>query len=260
MRLRKAAESPIFKVFLRSRFKVSAPLRVTNPPSKPLVIWDGDCHFCRRWIERWREQTGNRVEYESSQRIAPRFPEIVSAEFERSLVLVLPSGEVYRGAEAAVRSLGFARHAWLLRIYKDVAAVASISDAAYQFIAKNRQLGSRLLWGGEVSCPDRLTRRIFLRGLGAVAFVSFWCKSMGSGGRVRHLTSARFLLRSSRRSMARGQSLPCQVFAGSIHRMQLCTHSVQPASLLWPFVGFVPLISHPSHFFTDRRESVKDNW
>ena len=28
---------------------------VRDAPPKPLLIFDGDCHFCRRWIERWRE-------------------------------------------------------------------------------------------------------------------------------------------------------------------------------------------------------------
>jgi hypothetical protein len=32
-------------------------VRVSNPPPKPLMIWDGECHFCKRWIERWREIT-----------------------------------------------------------------------------------------------------------------------------------------------------------------------------------------------------------
>src|SRR6266481_2635096 len=32
------------------------PSRVSNPPPKSLLIWDGECHFCRLWIERWRER------------------------------------------------------------------------------------------------------------------------------------------------------------------------------------------------------------
>ena len=45
-------------------------LRVSNPPAKPLMIWDGECHFCRRWIERWREITRDNVDYEISQNVA----------------------------------------------------------------------------------------------------------------------------------------------------------------------------------------------
>jgi hypothetical protein len=31
-------------------------------PERPLLVWDGDCDFCRRWIERWRRIAGDRVE------------------------------------------------------------------------------------------------------------------------------------------------------------------------------------------------------
>ncbi|PYK29997.1 MAG: hypothetical protein DME57_08395, partial [Verrucomicrobia bacterium] len=58
-----------------------AQLRVANPPPKPLLIWDGECHFCRRWIERWREITGDQVDYETSQQVGDRFPEISRAQF-----------------------------------------------------------------------------------------------------------------------------------------------------------------------------------
>src|SRR5437773_2587310 len=37
--------------------------RVANPPAKPLLIFDGECGFCRRWIERWQAKTGDRIDY-----------------------------------------------------------------------------------------------------------------------------------------------------------------------------------------------------
>src|SRR6266436_8415467 len=80
-------------------------LRVSNPPTKPVLIWDGECHFCRRWIERWREITADAVDYETSQNVAERFPEIPQEQFQRSVVLIEPDGAVFTGAEAVFRSL-----------------------------------------------------------------------------------------------------------------------------------------------------------
>jgi predicted DCC family thiol-disulfide oxidoreductase YuxK len=57
--------------------------RVANPPSKPLMVFDGDCHFCRRWVERWREMTRGEVDYAPSQEVGAQFPEIPAAEFRR---------------------------------------------------------------------------------------------------------------------------------------------------------------------------------
>ena len=57
--------------------------RVRDAPPKPLLIFDGNCHFCRRWIERWRELTAGAVEYAPSQEVAERFPEIPREAFEQ---------------------------------------------------------------------------------------------------------------------------------------------------------------------------------
>src|SRR5437588_597163 len=63
------------------------PIRVNNPPAKPLIIWDGECHFCRRWIERWREITRDSIDYATSQESDERFPEIPREQFERSVMV-----------------------------------------------------------------------------------------------------------------------------------------------------------------------------
>src|SRR5215210_3823338 len=80
--------------------------RCVSPPAKPLVVFDGDCRFCRRWIERWREMTEGAVEYEPYQEAASRFPEIPRENFEESLHFIATDGIVSRGAEAVFRSLG----------------------------------------------------------------------------------------------------------------------------------------------------------
>ena len=80
-------------------------LRVASPPDKPLLIWDGDCHFCGLWIERWKVGTGDCVAYEKSQDVADRFPEIPREQFQKSVVLIEPDGRVYTAAEAVCRSL-----------------------------------------------------------------------------------------------------------------------------------------------------------
>jgi len=79
-------------------------LGVSNSPPKPLLIWDGECHFCRRWVERWREITRDQVDYEISQQIGDRFPEIPREQFERSVIYIETNGDVFFGAEAVCRS------------------------------------------------------------------------------------------------------------------------------------------------------------
>src|SRR5207237_9580817 len=83
--------------------------RVSNPPPKPLMIWDGECHFCRRWIERWREITAGEVEYAPYREIADRFPEIPREQFQRSVVYIDETGQVFVAAEAVYQSLRYRR-------------------------------------------------------------------------------------------------------------------------------------------------------
>jgi lipase maturation factor 1 len=79
--------------------------RVSNLPLKPLLLFDGDCGFCRKWVGRWKALTGDRVFYEPYQEAASRFPEIDPRRFTQSVQLVQPDGEVLQGAEAVFKSL-----------------------------------------------------------------------------------------------------------------------------------------------------------
>src|ERR1700728_4314623 len=82
--------------------RLSRPLLEARPMKrlKPLMVYDGDCGFCRRWIGRWKKVTQDAVDYEPYQKESARFPEIPEAEFEKSVYLFEPDGRVTHGAEA----------------------------------------------------------------------------------------------------------------------------------------------------------------
>src|SRR5882762_1806291 len=163
------------------------PIRINNPPAKPLIIWDGECHFCWRWIERWREITRDSVDYATSQESAERFPEIPREQFERSVIYIETDGSVFLGAEAVFRSLRCrSSRKWLAWSYDHVPGFAAVSESLYRIIAFNRRFGSaitRLLWGDDVRPPAYfVARRWFLRALGLIfliAFVSLWVQIDG---------------------------------------------------------------------------------
>src|SRR6266487_5931194 len=165
-------------------------LRVSNPPTKPLMVWDGECHFCKRWIERWREITAGKVDYATYQEAAARFPEIPIEQFKRAVAFIEPDGEAFFAAEAVYRSLRYrSSRRWLAWSYDHVPGFAVISEIAYKFIARHRGLGStftRLLWGKDVRPPTYFwARRWFLRALGLtylVAFASLWVQVDGLVG------------------------------------------------------------------------------
>ena len=166
---------------------------VSNPPAKPTLLWDGDCHFCRGWVERWNKTTRDAVDYIPFQQIGDRFPEIPRPELERAATLIETDGAVYSGAQAVFRALRCrSSRKWLSWSYEQVPGFAAISELIYKLISRNRRFASaitRLVWGSDVRPPTYfVARRWFLRALGVIfliAFVSLWVQIdglVGSGG------------------------------------------------------------------------------
>ncbi len=109
------------------------------------MLFDGECGFCRAWIDRWRAQTGEAVQFEASQQMAPQFPEIAPAEFANSVLLILPTGAVFRGAEAVFQmlSIGGVNNS-LVRVYRANPAFRAIAETSYRLVAQNRGSASAL--------------------------------------------------------------------------------------------------------------------
>src|SRR5438270_3947681 len=179
-----------------------APHRVVRAaPAKPLMLFDGNCHFCRRWIERWRDLTGDAVEYAPFQECAARFPEIPPEDFERAMHFIETDGTVSKGAEAVFRSLGHnRRRRWMRWSYERIPGFAFVTETAYRVVAHNRQTFSfftRLFWGNDVRPPTYFrARSYFLRALGCtylVAFLSLWIQVDGLIGEHGILPVAQFL-------------------------------------------------------------------
>jgi predicted DCC family thiol-disulfide oxidoreductase YuxK len=117
------------------------------------MVFDGDCKFCGVWIRRWRQWTGDAVDYLPSQdpQIAARFPEIPAEYFQTAVVLVEADGLVITGAEAVFRALAKnPKIQWPLHLYESSRAISWITELAYQFVARHRTFFSyltRLFWG-----------------------------------------------------------------------------------------------------------------
>ena len=227
-------------------------IRVSNLPAKPLMIWDGECHFCKRWIERWREITAGEVEYVTYQEAANRFPEIPIEQFKRAVAFIEPDGKAFFAAEAVYRSLRYrSSRRWLAWSYDRVPGFAAVSELAYKFIARHRGAGSavtRLLWGNDVRPPTYLwARRWFLRTLGVIyliAFVSLWVQVDGLIGRHGISPINRFLPAVHEQLGGRAYSLLptlCWFNSSNAFLHFLCAGGVISSLLL--IVGVVPAVS-----------------
>jgi len=145
---------------------------------KPLMVYDGDCNFCRIWIDYWKQLTGGTVEYAPYQEVADRHPEIPRQQFTKAVQLIREDGSVLSGARAVFESLATApRKRWVLWAFKYIPGVAQITELCYRFIARNRNAAykvTRLLWGTHIDVPSHvLTRWVFLRLIGLVYLIAF---------------------------------------------------------------------------------------
>ena len=165
-----------------------------DPPAaspRPLLIYDGDCGFCRFWADYWKRLTGGKVHYRPYQEVAAQFPEVTTTEFQRAVQYIAQDGRRASAAEASFLTLAHADgKAFWLALYNSVPGFAAVSEFVYSFIAARRPAFHRLslaLWGRNYAPPQHeLVACIYLRLFALIylfAFVSFGVQALGLIGR-----------------------------------------------------------------------------
>jgi predicted DCC family thiol-disulfide oxidoreductase YuxK len=150
--------------------------KVNNPPSQPLLIWDGQCGFCKYWVTVWQRRTVG-VLYRPFQEISEEFPEIPLKEFKKASRFLTEDGRVFSGPDSAYMSIAYFNrpqqhwHYW----YETKPWFRKLSKQGYNFIAKNRSAFMKItiaMWG-----RDPNNRKPFwfmwLVGFGVVIFTLY---------------------------------------------------------------------------------------
>ena len=60
---------------------------------RPLLVFDGECPFCRAWVEYCKCLTGDRVLYAPYQEVGPHIPNIPLEDFASAVKLIMPDGK-----------------------------------------------------------------------------------------------------------------------------------------------------------------------
>ncbi len=68
---------------------------------RPLLVYDGDCQFCAYWARYWQKLTGEAVIYRPYQEVAPQYPRIPLADFQRGVQYIATDGQRASAAEQA---------------------------------------------------------------------------------------------------------------------------------------------------------------
>jgi lipase maturation factor 1 len=192
-----------FQESIPSPDSTAPPGKVARPPARPVMIFDGDCGFCRFWIERWKHWTGGRVEFVPYQEpsVAARFPEVPVSDCETSVQLVTTDGRVRSAAEAVFQSLaGVFVLGWLIHVYQKFNWFRRSTEFAYRVVAERRMFFSRInrwLWGRSPELPQyQQTTSLLVRGVALiflVTFISLWTQIHGLIGENGILPAGRFM-------------------------------------------------------------------
>ena len=112
-----------------------------------LLLWDGECGFCRRSVE-WAERrdTGHAFQAIPYQQAPspPMTPELRKAS-ARAVHLLTPEGEVLRAGRACLWVLQRIGYPVLARVLAVPPLVWAV-ELGYWLVARNRGLASRLLF------------------------------------------------------------------------------------------------------------------
>src|SRR5690554_435874 len=115
--------------------------KTNHPPLEiPVMVWDGECGFCRYWITSWSQKTKDRIVFKTYQEVAGIFPDIPLKEFKKASRLIEPDGSIYSGPDSAFRVFTYfeKQNNFWHNLYTKHTWFKSLSNNAYNFIAKHR--------------------------------------------------------------------------------------------------------------------------
>jgi len=147
------------------------------PKEKPVLVWDGDCGFCKYWVTRWKKISANKINFQTYQKVASNFPDIPIKEFKKASRFITTEGKVHSGPDSAYMSYFVANknsswHRWYIT-YK---WFQRISDDGYNHIAKNRSFFFSLTKTMLGPNPVSFTHYWILYGFGLVMLIFFLLK------------------------------------------------------------------------------------
>lgn len=117
--------------------------------TRPVLLWDGGCGFCRRWVRRVEQwDRDGRIETLAATDRA-KYPELLNLSDHRlrhAMHLVTPTGHVFAGGRAVAEILRLLPGwRWLTWVFR-VPGVGWAVDRGYDWVAARRH---------KLGCPVR---------------------------------------------------------------------------------------------------------
>lgn len=115
------------------------------PKNKPLMVYDGNCGFCKYWVIKWKLMSGDSIEYQPFQKVASSFKDINAKHFAEAVRFIDMDGKVYSGPGAAYYTYFIkGKVKFLYKAYKNKNWFRRLNDIVYQWVADNRDFVFRI--------------------------------------------------------------------------------------------------------------------
>jgi predicted DCC family thiol-disulfide oxidoreductase YuxK len=115
---------------------------------RPLLVYDGGCKFCVSQVAHLRGLLGECFEMVSFRE--PQFfaqhPQLTLTECEKAIQLMMPSGQVFSGAEAVAQLMGHAPWLALFKWVYYVPGLRMLWDWLYANVSMHRYKLSYWTW------------------------------------------------------------------------------------------------------------------
>jgi predicted DCC family thiol-disulfide oxidoreductase YuxK len=110
-------------------------------PDAPVIIWDGDCNFCRAQVERLQWYQGTRsLSYISlhDPRVAERYPFLTHQQLMEQIWVVLPDDQAFGGADAIRFLSRYLPRLWWMAPALHLPLMMPIWRKLYKIVAQRR--------------------------------------------------------------------------------------------------------------------------
>ncbi|MDP9170335.1 MAG: DCC1-like thiol-disulfide oxidoreductase family protein, partial [Acidobacteriota bacterium] len=183
---------------------MAATRTVPTEPQRPTLIFDGDCSFCRLWVDFWRSLTGDTVQYLPYQTALAQFPEIPVEDCRKAVQYITAERRFSGAAAVAELTAGVPGYESFSSLYR-IPGIPTVSEFLYRIVASHRNAGYRItlaLWGRRVERPTyHQASALFSRALAfiyLIAFASFGMQVRGLIGLNGILPVSQYLQIASR--------------------------------------------------------------
>ena len=113
------------------------PEQSSSTIQRPVMVFDGNCAFCKFWVSKWQKLAAEEVDFAPYQQLPRVYYGVSRQQFSRSVYLITKYRRL-RGAAAVFEVLALGGNDFWNRLYYNVVLADSFFESCYWLVATHR--------------------------------------------------------------------------------------------------------------------------